>query len=101
MRKERKRGRERAREKGERRKKCLYTSVKLFISVYLCVSTSTDSVNYRFEKKKSKQDTYVMKTKDMSKNTTKQYRAMIRDYKRLRVPIINNDYDDDDNDCEL
>lgn len=26
---------------------------------------------------------------------------MIRDYKRLRVPIINNDYDDDDNDCEL
>lgn len=35
------------------------------------------------------------------RNMTKQYRAMIRDYKRLRVPIINNDYDDDDNDCEL
>lgn len=58
MRKERKRGRERARERGERRKKCLYTSVKLFISVYLCVSTSTDSVNYRFEKKK-KQTRYI------------------------------------------
>ena len=38
-----------------------------------------------------------MKTNDASKDTTKQYRATIRDYKRLRVPIINNDYDDDDN----
>lgn len=88
MRKERKRGRERARERGERRKKCLYTSVKLFISVYLCVSTSTDSVNYRFEKKKkSKQDTYVMKTKDMSK---KYDEAISSDDPRLQTLASTN-----------
>lgn len=97
--------RERERKRRTKKKVPIYISKNYSLAcIYAFQRVRTVSITGLKKKKKriSKQDSIRDENERYEqRNMTKQYRAMIRDYKRLRVPIINNDYDDDDNDCEL